>query len=93
MKEIFVLERERFQKQLRKRWEKVVVGVCKWQGLGLTVLYFLKLTSEGWEGGKGEESRAGSNGLKYFLEFAPFFQSFTSTINDQEQSVRGQMER
>ena len=44
----------------------MIAGVCKWQGLGLTVLYFRKLTSERSDGGEGgERSRAGSNGLIY----------------------------
>ena len=34
------------EKQWRKHSEKLVLlGVCKWQGLDLTVWYFLKLTS------------------------------------------------
>ena len=47
----------------------MIAGVCKWQGLGLTVLYFRKLTSERSDGGEGgEKSRAGSNGLIIFLK-------------------------
>ena len=62
---------ERFQEQLRKRWEKVLVGVCKWQGLGLTVLYFLKLTSHvDLTSRKDRKVEKGKNqGLTCFLKF------------------------